>query len=108
MITIEVLVDRLPSLSRSDLEHWISNAWVRPDHQADQYLFHDIDVARVQLIQELRDVMLVNDEAIPVVLSLLDQLYDLRRRVHTLSISANDMIPDTLRQGLAALLRPPG
>ena len=108
MIPIEILIGQLPGLQRSDLERWISNRWVNPDQQADQYIFHDIDVARVQLIQELREVLLVNEEAIPVVLSLLDQLYDLRRRVRTLSVSANETPPDALRQSLAALLRPGG
>lgn len=105
MITLEVLVALLPGLDRSDLDRWISNAWVRPDLQADQILFHDIDVARVRLIQELRDVMQVNEEAIPIVLSLLDQLYDLRRRVNALSSTAAETTPDLLRQDLAALLR---
>jgi chaperone modulatory protein CbpM len=107
MITLDVLVDLLPGLGRSDLERWISNAWVRPDHHADQYVFHDIDVARIHLIRELRDVMQVNDEAIPVVLSLLDQLYDIRRRVHTLCTAPSETLPDDVRQALAAILQSP-
>ncbi|MGE4063212.1 MAG: chaperone modulator CbpM [Rhodospirillaceae bacterium] len=108
MITTEALISLLPDLERSDLERWVSNAWVRPDQEADQYLFHEIDVARVQLICELRDILQVNEEAMPVVLSLLDQLYALRRRVHALGTAANATTPDALRQDLAALLRSPG
>jgi len=35
----------------------------------------------VRLIQDLRDRLEINEAALPVVLMLLDQLYDLRRRM---------------------------
>ena len=35
----------------------------------------------MRLIVELREQMQVNDEALPIVLSLLDQLYEARRRM---------------------------
>jgi chaperone modulatory protein CbpM len=81
MITVEVLLTQLPNLPLRDLERWISNDWVRPDGQVGDYAFRDIDVARVRFIQELRDELEVNEAALPVVLLLLDQLYDLRRRM---------------------------
>jgi chaperone modulatory protein CbpM len=84
MITIEVLLARVPNLPLQDLERWISNDWVRPDGRAGDYAFGEIDVARVQLIQELRDRLEINETALPVVLLLLDQLYDLRRRLRNL------------------------
>jgi chaperone modulatory protein CbpM len=40
----------------------------------------------VRLIRELRDELAVNEEALPVVLSLLDQLYALRRRVRAMGV----------------------
>ena len=85
MITIEVLLARVPDLPLQDLERWISNDWVRPDGRAGDYAFGEIDVARVRLIQELRDKLEVNEAAVPVVLMLLDQLYDLRRRMRAMS-----------------------
>jgi chaperone modulatory protein CbpM len=85
MITVEVLLTRLPDLPLQDLERWISNDWVRPDGRAGDYSFREIDVARVRLIQELRDKLKVNEAALPVVLMLLDQLYDLRRRMRAMS-----------------------
>ncbi len=84
MITIEVLLARVPDLPLQDLERWISNDWVRPDGRAGDYAFGEIDVARVQLIQELQDRLEINEAALPVVLLLLDQLYDLRRRLRDL------------------------
>ena len=84
MISVELLLAQLPGLPRQDLERWISNAWVRPDGRPGAYAFHEIDVARVRLIQELRDELEINELALPVVLLLLDQLYDLRRRLRAL------------------------
>jgi chaperone modulatory protein CbpM len=85
MISVEVLLGEIPSLPRQDLDRWISNAWIRPDGRPGAYAFHDIDVARVRLIQELRDDLDIDEMALPVVLLLLDQLYDLRRRLRELS-----------------------
>jgi len=84
MIGIEILVAQVRGLQRADVDRWIAQQWVKPDGTAGQYAFQDIDVARVRLIRELRDELQVNEEALPVVLSLLDQLYDMRRRLHDL------------------------
>ena len=84
MITVEVLLTWIPDLPLDDLERWISNDWVRPDGRAGDYAFREIDVARIRLIQELRDSLEINEAALPVVLLLLDQLYDLRRRMRDL------------------------
>jgi chaperone modulatory protein CbpM len=85
MITIESLIEHLSGPNRQEIEEWISNDWVRPDGRTGQYEFRQIDVARVRLIHQLRIDMQVNDEALPIVLSLLDQLYDQRRRMRELS-----------------------
>lgn len=101
MISIEVLVTQLPGLRRQDLERWIACEWVRPDGVAGHYLFRAVDVARVRLIRDLRDEMQVNEEALPVVLSLLDQLYDLRRRMRELGDAVGRTVPGELRQNIA-------
>jgi len=44
-------------------------------------VFHNIDVARLHLIQELRYGLHLEENALPVVLRLMDQLYDARRRL---------------------------
>jgi chaperone modulatory protein CbpM len=101
MITIEVLVEQMSGLQQGDLERWISNDWVRADRQAGTYVFQAIDVARVRLIRELRDEMEVNEAALPVVLSLLDQLYDMRRRMRELSDVLQRTAPDEVLRDLA-------
>ena len=100
MITLEVLLTELTALSREDLERWIANEWIRPDPHLDSYVFQEIDIARIRLIQQLRDDLQVNEETLPIVLSLLDQLHDERRRLRQL-MSALDRLPEDVRQHIA-------
>jgi chaperone modulatory protein CbpM len=65
-------------LENTELSGWIEQSWVRPLRQGEGWHFDDGDVARLQLICELKREMAVNDEAIPLVLELLDQLYATR------------------------------
>ena len=104
MIGIDVVIGRISGLKRQDLERWISNAWVQPDNLAGGYAFREIDVARARLILEMRDEMEINEDALPVVLLLLDQLYDLRRQMRDLNNAFMQVVPRDVRQDLAAHL----
>jgi len=86
MITLDILCARFTSLNPDDLRRWIAEGHVRTDRAADDLIFTEIDVERVRLILELRDLMQVNEEALPIVLSLLDQIYELRRRMRALGV----------------------
>ena len=78
-------------VSESEVTGWIKQSWVLPVEEDGELLFDEVDRARIQLIVELRRDLEVNDEAIPVVLRLLDQVYGLRRTL------------DELRQGIMGL-----
>jgi chaperone modulatory protein CbpM len=90
---IDVVVAQTPGLQRPDLERWILKEWVKPDEGCGEYEFCEIDVARARLIRDLRDDMEVNEAALPVVLLLLDQLYDLRRRMHDIGEAIDQTVP---------------
>ncbi|AQS88511.1 hypothetical protein AA101099_0365 [Neoasaia chiangmaiensis NBRC 101099] len=78
IVTIEIICRR-HQLEQQVIQQWIARDWLRPDPLGeDDYAFQDIDQARVSLLVELRDLE-IGDSAMPVVLSLLDQLYDARR-----------------------------
>ncbi len=79
MITIAVLRQTVQGLDEQELDDWIARRWVRPEESAEGYRFEDIDVARVRLILTLRHEMEIEPGAVPVVLSLLDQVHALRR-----------------------------
>jgi chaperone modulatory protein CbpM len=101
MITLSAVIARTSGLERRDLERWIVEDWVRPDREGGEYLFQEVDVARVLLIQELRDQMDIDEVALPVVLSLLDQVYDLRRRLRQLGDALSEIAPNDVQRALA-------
>jgi chaperone modulatory protein CbpM len=104
MISIEILIAQNSGLDRQDLERWILNEWVRPESRSGRFVFQEIDVARVKLIRELRQDLNLDEEALPVILSLIDQLYDLRRRFQALGDAISETAPDDLQRKLAAHL----
>jgi chaperone modulatory protein CbpM len=100
MISIEVLITEVAGLRRPDVQRWIDNDWVKPAGVEGAYLFLDIDVARIRLIRDLRDELDVDEAALPVVLLLLDQLHDLRRRFRELGIAMAQTTPADIQEAL--------
>ncbi len=90
-------------LDRAELERWIEEQWVRPAGPAGAWEFGDIDIARVRLIVSLRREMSLDEESMPVVLSLLDQLYATRRQMRRLC-AAIEGAPDEIRAAVAERL----
>jgi chaperone modulatory protein CbpM len=85
MIALDALVRGFSGLDRVELLRWVENRWVLPERRGGSWVFHDVDVARVELILEIRREWALDDEAMPLVLSLLDQVYGLRRQLRRLS-----------------------
>jgi chaperone modulatory protein CbpM len=81
MIVFEELLSRVAGLDRRELIRWVENRWVLPERREQTWIFHEIDVARVELILEIRREFSIEDEALSLVLGLLDQVYDLRRQL---------------------------
>ncbi len=100
MITVETLCVEVSGLRPDDLQRWIEQAWVRPDGGPGRYRFQEIDVARVRLIVELREHLQVGEEALPLVLSLLDQLYEARRRMRHVRDALDRATPPSMRDEL--------
>ncbi len=99
----EVLVEL--KIGASELNAWIEQHWVLPVQNQNSFFFDDADVARLRLITELRNDMGVNDDAMPVVLRLLDQVYTLRRALADLNeaiLELPEEIQDQLRAELSA------
>lgn len=84
-------------VSRVELTTWIGECWIRPHEADDGYLFDEADVARVELICDLRQGLAVDDETMPLVLSLLDQLYTARRLLSGVSDAVREL-PAPLRE----------
>jgi chaperone modulatory protein CbpM len=92
-------VVEVTDVAEADIVAWVEQQWVLPGEAGGQWLFDDSDVARVSLIQELRCDMDVNDDAMPVVLKLLDQVYGLRAALQEMQ-EAIEGLPEEHRQAL--------
>ena len=77
MTPITAVLDHL-HLDRATVDVWVAQGWVRPRLQAGEPVWEPIDVARLHLIVDLREGLALGDEAVPVVLSLIDQLHATR------------------------------
>jgi chaperone modulatory protein CbpM len=76
-------------LIRTRLEHhlldaWVESGWLLPPQTEPELMFSDVDLARVQLIRDLREDFGVNDEGVSVILHLIDQMHGLRRSMQGL------------------------
>ena len=71
-------VAEITGIEQLTLTTFIERDWISPVEvmELDQE-----DIARIKLIQELREGFGVNDDAIPLILHLVDQLYYLRSRI---------------------------
>ena len=82
------------------LRAWVRHGWVRPQRVDNATMFSDVDAARLRLICHLRMDMNVNEDAMPVVLSLMDQLYGVRHEmrclVEALDVQSNEIREDVL------------
>ena len=103
MIGFDELLLRLRGLERRELTRWVENRWVLPERHAETWVFHEVDVARVELIIDIRRDFATDDEAIGLVLGLLDQVYDLRRQMRRLCDAVATQPPevqDAIRRAL--------
>ena len=85
------------------LEAWIEAGWLLPRQDGAKRNFYDVDLARAHLIHDLERLG-VNDEGIPVILDLVDQLHGLRRTLRDL-LSAIHAQPEAMRRWIIADLR---
>jgi chaperone modulatory protein CbpM len=104
MIGFDALLREIGSLEAAELTSWIDSGWVRPEGERGSWVFRAIDAARIRLIVEIRHDLAVDEDTVPLVLSLLDQLYGLRRELGALcgAIAAQ---PEATRQAIATALR---
>ena len=80
MITEREFLERA-RLDRVTLSIWIEEEWIVPGHAPTASLPSlRWDLARANLIHDLKEKMGVNDEGLGVILHLLDQMHALRRK----------------------------
>ena len=100
--TVAGLFADLPDV---ELITWVERGWVVPETADTGWVFHEIDVARVRLIHDLQRNLDIVGDAMPVVLSLLDQIYELRSTLKSLLQALQSQPTDVQAQLLSKLAR---
>lgn len=92
MIRVDEIVEQIDALQRSDLDAWIREALISPQEDAGALFFSEMECARIRLICTLHYELEIDAETLPVVLSLVDQLYQTRQRLLklTAAVAAQD------------------
>lgn len=67
-------------LTADDILEFISFEWVQP-LDPENLLLDEADLARILLISELKEQLGVNNEGVPIILHLIDQLNHLHREL---------------------------
>lgn len=104
MIKENDVLSQIEGLTVTRLRVCVEQSWVKPARSDNGLSFDKLDVARLRLICELTEDLAVNDDALPLVLSLIDQKHNLERRLLVLAqaISEQDA---AAREKLAARLQ---
>lgn len=107
MTRADDLVEQIGLLQRSDLDAWINEKLVSPQEEGGELIFSDRERARVRLICTLYYELEIDADTLPVVLSLVDQLYQTRQRLLSLSaaIATQD---ETVQAAILAAIDPDG
>ncbi|MGI3211806.1 hypothetical protein ACROSR_11890 [Roseovarius tibetensis] len=93
------VVARIERVNLQELRLWVQQGWVRPADSPDGPIFDELDVARIRLLCDLRKEMSLPNDALPVVLNLIDRLHQTRRELGALA-RALDEQPEDVRHAI--------
>ena len=104
MMRVSSVVALFSDLPEAELVSWVERGWVRPEGTEPDWVFQEIDVARVRLIHDFGRAMAVPDDTMPLVLSLLDQIYTLRGQMRAIARAVEGQ-PAAVQDAILAALR---
>jgi chaperone modulatory protein CbpM len=104
MMRFTAVVALFPDLPEGELVGWVERGWVRPEGDEPDWVFQEIDIARVRLIRDFRHTMAVPEETMPLVLSLLDQVYTLRGQMRAVARAIEGQ-PEDVKAAILAAIR---
>jgi len=104
MIDEQTVLSRITGISVVQLRVWVSQEWVRPARSGATMVYNEADIARIQLLHLLGNQLGVGNEAIPIILSLIDQVHDLRGQMQIISRVVESQ-PDDVRAEILQRLR---
>ena len=105
LYTEEEILRSVGRVSRQQLTVWIDADLVRPTLVDDGPRFSQMDCARLELICDLFEAFDLEEDALSVILSLLDQLHGVRTELRSLALAIAAEPEDVQKRIKTALQR---
>lgn len=102
--TEDEIVATVTRLTRRQLVRFIEGDLVRPERSDGGYVFRVVDIARLELLCDLSQDLDLDDTALSIVISLIDQLHATRQELAAM-VRAIDAVPADLRGQLLAEMK---
>src|SRR5687767_2359278 len=93
-------------LSVRRLRTWVRRGWIRPEAAGERPIYTEVDVARICLFCELRENLSVDEEALSLIVPLIDQIHGLRRQLRLLGQAVESQpkpVQDQIKQAFQAI-----
>jgi chaperone modulatory protein CbpM len=107
-LTEDEVLAAIPGLTRTRLVTFIETEMVIPLRRAHQgntvHIFRQVDFARVQLLCELADDLELDEAAIGVIITLIDQLHATRQDLFAITRAVRAEPPDVRARIGAAII----
>lgn len=98
------VVANVTRLTRSRLVSFIEGRFVRPERGTSGYVFRRVDIARLELLCDLSLELDLDEAALGIVISLVDQLHAARQDLATITRAIN-ALPTELRANIVEALK---
>lgn len=100
------VVATVTRLTHTQLGHFVQSDLVRPQRGEGGYVFRRVDIARLELLCDLSQDLDLDETALGIVVSLIDQLHAARQDVAALKRAIGALPPD-VQAGIVAAFRQP-
>jgi chaperone modulatory protein CbpM len=95
------VVASITRLTRTRLVSFIDGEFVRPELGTEGYEFRRVDIARLELLCDLSIELDLDESALGIVISLIDQLHAARQDLAAITQAIN-ALPEDLRAQITA------
>lgn len=83
------VIAAVPRLTEDELFQYIESSVVVPTLTATTQVFCHVDIARLELLCDLRDVFNLDADAVQMVVGLIDQLHDARASLEAITAAVS-------------------
>lgn len=98
------VVTTVTRLTQRQLVSFVENDLVRPQQGETGYIFRRIDIARLELLCDLSHDLDLDETALAIAISLIDQLHAVRRDLATIA-RAIDALPAGLQNNVMTVMK---